>query len=397
MSQFFLSAFCLPITLLLFSHIPVAQSAGATLTNTRSIIQVGPQRTIHSLASASALARDGDTIEVDAGDYVGDVAIWTQKNLTIRGLAGRVRLLAGGRSAEGKATWVMRSGSLTVENIEFLGSRVADKNGAGIRFESGELVVRNCAFLDNENGILTANDGKSELTIENSEFGRNGANDGQSHNLYVGKIRKLTVVGSYFHHGKSGQLLKSRAAESHISYNRLTDELGGRASYELEFPSGGIAYVIGNIIQQSSQTENRTIVSFAAESYAYPRNELYLINNTIVDDRPQHGSFLTVRPGQVKVQAINNLLVGSGTLEPVAAADYRNNMTVDWDQFVQASRQDYRLNSSSQLIGKAENPGQANQVSLAPAREYVHPRQTRAIDAKHLNPGALQTIAGSSP
>ena len=65
---------------------------------------------------------------------------------------------------------------------------------------------------------------------------------------YVGKIDKLTVNGSYFHHARVGHLLKSRAAQNHVFYNRLTNEEGGRASYELGFPSGGLAYVVGNWI-----------------------------------------------------------------------------------------------------------------------------------------------------
>ena len=109
---------------------------------------------------------------------------------------------------------------------------------------------------------------------------------------------------------------RSRARESFIAYNRLTDEIGGRASYELEFPNGGIAYVIGNIIEQGSQTDNSTIISYGAEGYAWPRNELYLVNNTIADDRPSGGIFLRVKPGLQVLKAFNNLLVGKGALEP---------------------------------------------------------------------------------
>ena len=43
-----------------------------------------------------------------------------------------------------------------IENIEFRGVRVADRNGAGIRFETGRLHVLRCAFFDNENGLLAA-------------------------------------------------------------------------------------------------------------------------------------------------------------------------------------------------------------------------------------------------
>ena len=343
------------------------------------VIQVGAKRAVGSLAQAATQAKDGDTIEVDAGDYVEDVAVWQQARLTIRAVGGRARLLAMGAAAESKAIWVVRGGNITVEGFDFVGAKVGDKNGAGIRFEKGQLLVKNCVFVDNENGILTGGDKTAELTIENSEFGNNGYGDGLSHNLYVGSIAKLTVTGSYFHHAKVGHLLKSRAMENHIFYNRLTDETGGRASYELEFPNGGLAYVVGNIIQQGSQTENSTIISYGAEGYTGPRNELYLVSNVIADDRPKAGTFLMVKPGERTVRAVNNLLVGKGSLEAGGTGDYRNNINVDWNVFVQASRQDYRLAKPALKLGKPEDPGSANGVDLRPKREYVHPRQTRGL------------------
>ena len=51
---------------------------------------------------------------------------------------------------------MVRGGAITIENIEFTGARVPDKNGAGIRFEQGQLEVRDCIFENNQNGILTA-------------------------------------------------------------------------------------------------------------------------------------------------------------------------------------------------------------------------------------------------
>lgn len=352
---------------------------GNVATSVPRVIQVGPKRVVGSLAQAAIRAKDGDTIEVDAGDYVADVAVWQQSRLTIRAVGGRVRLLAMGAAAEEKAIWVVRGGNITVDGFDFLGARVGSKNGAGIRFEKGQLLVKNCVFVANENGILTGGDKTAELTIENSEFGNNGYGDGLSHNLYVGNIAKLTVTGSYFHHAKVGHLLKSRATENHIFYNRLTDETGGRASYELEFPNGGLAYVVGNIIQQGSQTDNQTLISFGAEGYTELRNELYLVGNIIADDLPKGGKFLVVKPGERTVRAVNNLLVGKGSLDAGGMGDYRNNVNVEWDVFVQASRQDYRLANPAQKFGKPEDPSNANGVDLRPKREYVHPRQTRAL------------------
>jgi len=378
------------------------------------VLQVGPTRKVASLAVASVLAKSGDTVEVDAGTYAADVAIWSQSNLTVRAVGGRVRLMALGAAAEGKGIWVVRGGAMAVQGFDFVGAKVADKNGAGIRFEKGQLSIKDCTFTDNENGILTSGDKDAELLIENSEFGNNGFGDGYSHNLYVGAIKKLTVTGSYFHHAKVGHLLKSRAAENHIFYNRLTDETGGRASYELEFPNGGLAYVVGNHIQQGSQTENPTLISFGAEGYKWPHNELYLVSNVLADDRPSNGKWLAVRtdpgakPVNLVVKALNNVLVGTGDLgagmtPPQVAGnggavgmggaagtgdvagtrpfvlDIRNNINVDWDVFVQASRQDYRLKNPALPLLTPLPPGTANGVDLTPKREYLHPRQTRGV------------------
>jgi hypothetical protein len=357
----------------------------------QTTIRVGPGHATQTLASAAARAVDGDTFEVEAGDYRGDVAVWNKQNITVRAIGGRVRLLASGMAAEGKGIWVLRGGGMTVQGIDFTGARVPDKNGAGIRLESGKLTVRDCSFTDNENGILTSNNPLVELNISDSEFGHNGYGDGQSHNLYVGEIAHLTVTGSYFHHANVGHLIKSRAALNHILYNRLTDEIGGRASYELELASGGFAYVIGNIIGQSSQTENPHMISYGAEGYKWPKNELYLINNTLIDDRPQGGIFLRIRPGNVSAKAVNNLLVGRGKLDTAGPGDYRNNFTVDWDVFERAAREDYRLKLGATLLGKAVDAGSANGQSLLPMREYIHPRKTRSLAVAVRNPGALQS------
>lgn len=361
-------------------------------TGNQGILQVGPSKAIKTIAEASILASAGAVIEVDSGEYEGDVAVWTQERLTLRAVGGRVKLFAAGAAAEAKAIWVMRTGQMSVEGVDFLGARVPDQNGAGIRFERGFLRVRNCTFTDNENGILTSDQSDAELEIENSEFGYNGYGDGQSHNLYVGAIARLKVTGSYFHHVKVGHLLKSRAAVNQIWYNRLTDETGGRASYELEFPSGGLAYVVGNIIEQGSQTENPHLISYGAEGYKWAKNELYLINNTLVDNRRQGGVFLRVKPGNVIVKAINNLLVGQGKLESAGPGDYRNNFTVDRDEFMLAARQDYRLRRGSSLAGRAIDPGSTNGTRLQPAAEYVHRASTKSLVGTLHNPGALQSL-----
>ena len=84
--------------------------------------------------------------------------------------------------------------------------------------------------LNSADGSVAA---RIELDILGCEFGPILPREGRTHNLYVGAIQRLSVRGSWFHQGHKGHLLKSRAALNHILYNRLTDEIGGRASFRM--------------------------------------------------------------------------------------------------------------------------------------------------------------------
>jgi hypothetical protein len=369
-----------------------SQAFAAENAGTPQRIQVGPDRTIRSIGEASRLARNDALIEVDAGVYLGDVAVWSQDRLTLRAVGGRVQLKANGNAAEGKAIWVVRASQFTVEGFDFTGAEVADHNGAGIRLESGSMRVVNCRFIDNENGILTSNHTESELDIVDSEFAHNGYGDGLSHNLYVGAIARLSVSGSYFHHAIVGHLLKSRAAVNDIRYNRLTDEPGGRASYELEFPNGGLAYVVGNIIEQGVRTENPNLIAYGSEGYRWTRNALYLVNNTLVDDKPTGGVLLRVKPGDVTIKAVNNLVVGAGNLEIAGPGVYRNNVKVDRDAFESIVPESYRPRRDARLNGKLADPGTADGVNLQPEFQYRPPVGKQPLKGKPHNPGALQSI-----
>lgn len=355
------------------------------------VLQVGPGRAVKSLAAAARQARDGMVVEVDAGDYVADAATWPQHELTLRAVGGRVRLIAAGINAQGKGLFVTTGRRQRIEGFDFIGAAVPDRNGAGIRLEAGSLTLVDCSFRDNENGLLTANDEAIELDIVDCDFGPILPRDGRTHNLYVGAIRRLAVTGSWFHHGLHGHLLKSRAALNHILYNRLSDEIGGRASYELEFPNGGVAVVMGNLIMQSSTTENPHVISFGVEGATWPRQALYLVHNTLVDQLPSGGIWLRVTPRQAEVMLANNLLVGAPRLAAEGHWMRRANFSADWDEFVRAARDDWRLKPGSELRGRAQDMGVAEGLRLSPSREYRHPRGSLALAGPARHPGAFQS------
>src|SRR5258707_1001241 len=78
---------------------------------------------------------------------------------------------------DGKAILTINT-DVTLYNIEFSGAAVADGNGAGIRYQGGNLVLDHCYFHDNQDGLLAASDLAGSITITNSEFAGNGNHDG---------------------------------------------------------------------------------------------------------------------------------------------------------------------------------------------------------------------------
>ena len=259
--------------MLLAWALPTVSAIAATLT-------VGPGGDTPRFSEAVRMARDGDTIEVMAGDYTADTAVLTQRRLHVRGIGRRPVFHAAGGHAEGKAIWVVRDGDVTIENIEFRGARVPSENGAGIRFEKGRLQVLDCSFVDNEMGILTSNDRDAQLVVRNSSFGMAPQRPGGlAHLLYVGRIHRVEISGSRFAQGHRGHLIKSRARQSRIVGNEIVDGPLGEASYEIDLPNGGQALVADNRIGQSAHTRNHAMLSFGAEGDAWPDSRLELRGN----------------------------------------------------------------------------------------------------------------------
>jgi MYXO-CTERM domain-containing protein len=335
-------------------------------------LQVGPGQTYTTPCQAVAAAANGDVIEIAAGTYSGDVCNVNKSNLTLRGMGGLAKLDAAGKNSGGKAIWVISGNDTIVENIEFTGATVQDQNGAGIRQEGANLTIRGCYFHDNENGILAGDNANSTITIERTEFANNGFGDGQTHNLYINHVAKLVFQYNYSHSAKVGHLLKSRALETWVLYNRLTQE-GGDGSYEIDVPNAGRTIIIGNLIQQGPNTQNGSIVSYGREGPSNPSNELFVVNNSFVNERPNGGTFLNIDGGvTIPVIVRNNIFVGPGTVINQANAVQGSNFQGD-PKFVNQAAFDYHLQAMSPCADTGEAPGMGAGIDLTPKFHYVHP------------------------
>lgn len=344
-----------------------------------NILRVGAIRQIKTIQSASLIAKDGDVIEIDAGIYQDDIAVWRQNNIVLRGVGGRPHLkatriipfTAGNDQENGMGIWVTRGKNIRVENIEFSGAAVPDLNGAGIRVNSSDITICNSYFHDNENGILG---GDGHIIVEYSEFDNNGLGEyGKTHNMYISTgTPKFTLRYSYSHHANIGHNVKSRAYENHIIYNRIMDEAEGDASYAIDLPNGGLSYVIGNVIQQGPFTDNSTMVAYGAEGLKNPVNQLYMVNNTLVNDRGS-GTFISAAGGTEVAKIVNNLFVGSGTIFSGMAGDLVTNLASNTPGFANRAKFDYRLTASSvSAIDKGSFPGVAGNYELTPRYQYLH-------------------------
>jgi hypothetical protein len=338
--------------------------------------KVGSAKTYTVPSAVAGMVNDGDTVDIDAGTY-SDCATWNKNNLLLRGVGGMAHIKDV--VCSGKGIWNFNGNNITTEYIEFSGAANPSLNGAGIRGQGGSFTVRHCYFHDNENGIL-CNDpvpGTSDVLIEYSEFNSNGNGDGYSHNMYIGTMKNFTLRYCYTHHAKIGHEVKSRAQNNYILYNRISDEISGTASRNIDLPNGGLAVIIGNLIEQGPNSDNSNIIGYGLEGLSNPAPQsLYLVNNTIVNDKSA-GSFINVQSGTALLKMVNTIFAGPGTLVSGAAAilDTATNwVSANFSSigFVNASFYDYQLLPSAKVIGKGSNPGAAGSYALMPVSEYVH-------------------------
>jgi Right handed beta helix region len=357
-------------------------------------LRVGPTEIYKAPCAAIAAASPGDVIEIAPVLYQNDSCAWQTNNLSLIGTIGpdgsRPHIDDSGMTGKGrqphlaqyKGIWVPYGSNTVVENIEFSGAQIPaidGNNGAGIRISAPNMTIRNCYFHNNQDGILESNIAGSHIDIEFSEFAYNGAGDGQSHNLYIGSVASLQFAFNYSHDAVVGHLLKSRAAVNYILYNRLTGE-NGTDSYEIDLPNGGTSYVIGNLIQQGSNTQNSTILTYLEEGSRpnNPGTDLYVVNNSFVNQYPS-GTFVRVGlppsiVDQTPALLQNNIFYGPGTVTNQTNAILKTNFVGD-PYFVDLDKYDYHLMPDSPAINTGSQPGAANSNGfvLIPGYEYVHP------------------------
>jgi hypothetical protein len=255
-----------------------------TTTPSGRVLTVGAGQQFSTLNAALTASQDGDTIAVAAGTYTNDISTVTH-SVTIAGVGGLAHFQSTGLIANGKAILIDDAANLTIENLEFSGAQVADANGAGIRYETGNLTIKNSYFHDNQDGLLGSSSiAGGHVTIDGSTFTHNGAGDGQTHGLYIGQIASLTVTNSFFQDQNGGSDLKSRAASNLITNSTFADTAQGQTNYQIDLSNAGVAMVADNQFVKNADPGNRAFIHFGGE-IGDPSGALVVEQNQFSSDR----------------------------------------------------------------------------------------------------------------
>jgi hypothetical protein len=258
------------------------------------VLEVGPDKEYKQPSAAIAAASKGDDVKIASGQYF-DCSNVGVDDLTIEGV-GPGAILTD-KTCGGKALLVIDSNNVTVRNLTIQRARVADQNGAGIRAEGGNLTVENTRFINNQNGILSADNPNATIRVTGSDFEGNGSCKGScSHGIYAGHIKLLHVDHTKFFNTHEGHGIKSRAARTEVVDCDIEDGPDGTSSYLIEAPNGGSLIVERNKLEKGQHTQNQgNTIMIGSEGVDQPTDEITVHDNNFTNDQGRGTVFVTNR------------------------------------------------------------------------------------------------------
>ncbi|GAA0549799.1 hypothetical protein FHS83_001165 [Rhizomicrobium palustre] len=278
-----------------------------------AIITIGKGKMYSCPYYAAPHVQAGDTVEIYPGTY-GGAWFWSS-NITIKGMGPGV--VIQGTLTQGKGLFVLSGPNVTVDNITFKNANNYDGNGAGINFTGTNLTVTNSTFLNNQDGILTTPNGGSTITVKNSTFDGNGSNagaHGAAHGIYAGTAALLDVENSTFTNTLEGHSIKSRAKNTIIKNNTITDGPNGTSSYLIDIPNGGAATITGNYLEKGPKSSNSSYaITMGEEGVKNPAGTILIADNTFVNDDKAGVVFAHNETGNADFTVSNNKISGLAT------------------------------------------------------------------------------------
>jgi chitodextrinase len=275
---------------------------------------VGPARAYASIGDVDALLEPGDLVLVD-GDcsYAGGITFSNAGDpaqpITIRGVKvnGHRPVIEGGRNVV----------EFNQNNYVFEGFEIRDAEFRGLYHHADNVTIRDCVVHDCPHGILGADQGSGDLTLEYCEVYACGEGDGR-HQLYIstneddypGSVFRMRFC--YIHDGTGGNNLKSRAERSEIYYNWFENPYYHNLELIGPDPAGGVAEdkaredgdVVGNVIIAKRYSRN---VRVGGDGTGQSRGCYRFMNNTFIHRNGDPASHIFAHFAVESVEMHNNV------------------------------------------------------------------------------------------
>jgi hypothetical protein len=278
---------------------------------------VGPEALLKTPSAAAAIAQNGDTVVVAAGDYF---------DLTIEGAPvaqGDQGSTLSDRSCEGKASFITRGARIVLRNLTFTRIRVGDRNGAGVRVEGGDLTIEHSRFVDDQVGILAADNAARAIVIRDCQFTANGLGDSDTTtaDILVGSGARLLVTQSRFDAAKGGATISSAAQSTELVGNRITS--AATATYLVGVMSGGALTMADNTITLAPGSAARLGVVVAAADDDAPGGGITLDRNRLANQSGRSAILLLNWRGVVPRMEQNMMARGDTEMSDTGATLHR--------------------------------------------------------------------------
>jgi hypothetical protein len=286
--------------------------------------KVGPDEKAKNISGIIDNAAPGDVIEL-TGDIKDSFILrksgTAEKPIVIRSAEGKRYKIDFASARNGIET---RGDYYTFENLELTNAQFR-----GIFHCSEGIVIRNCYFHDNQNGIMGADSTTTgDITIEGCEFYHNGSGI-YAHQMYLASWKPgatAIVQFNYIHDSTGGVNIKSRMPHNVIRYNWIENA----QNYECDIVDSDEApdapalrpintEFIGNVVITNAEGGNpHHKMNLGSDQPRSPGGEgtFTIANNTFVCRRASNEVHMIRIGGNIKeADFYNNIFVGPGLKE----------------------------------------------------------------------------------
>ena len=134
----------------------------------------------------------------------------------------------------------------------------------------------------------------STIVVRDSVFEGNGnCSSFCGHAIYVGVVGKLDFENNVLSNEIFGHYVKSRALQSVIANNKISDTPTSHSSYLIDIPNGGGVQIEGNALEKGPEAENHCCaIQIGEEGVRNPTPFITVQDNSLVNDSPEKVIFV---------------------------------------------------------------------------------------------------------